>query len=298
MKRFFTLLLVIPLCLVNPPSVSGGPITILFDTTHPDPAFGGSDNTLEGVYSNLRDIALARGDAISELTGSPGAITPSALAGVNLFISFDPGPTNGGGNSFLPGEITALHNFIASGGFVFVAGDNTTFDLGAATNITAPYGLQFYNGVQGPVSLVPVASDILTAGLDPGTSINFEGSGTPITVSGTGTKILAVDSNNPTVVTYAYGDNGNVLIFSNAHLFSNPSLFADGSGEKHQLLQDMFAHFEALESAAAVPEPSALITALAGLSAFAWMCRRHCGRVIFAPRSTTYLRWPNFSSAH
>ncbi len=101
----FILLIAISLCCRS--ALAG---RILWDDSHDT-----DGDELTGNYAAFATLMASAGQTLVELNGSPGAITPQALNGMNAVYLWDTEL------AFTNSEITALHNFVAAGGGMFVA---------------------------------------------------------------------------------------------------------------------------------------------------------------------------------
>jgi hypothetical protein len=121
-------------------------------------------------YSNDRfDDARAElqnaGHTLANLPGVPGAITPAALAGYEVFF------TGTLDDSYTPAEIAVLQGFVAGGGGVLVAHDSGWGSNGATPSVNdflAPYGMQLAGNSIGAGGLIVSGfeSHCLTEGIE------------------------------------------------------------------------------------------------------------------------------------
>jgi hypothetical protein len=91
------------------------------------------------VFSTARTALNNAGHTLTALSGSPGAITPAALAPYDVFY------TGTLMEAYLASEITALQDFVTAGGCVVVTHDGG-YESDSATpslnTFLAPYGMQ------------------------------------------------------------------------------------------------------------------------------------------------------------
>src|SRR4051812_15895156 len=109
MTRFLCCLLI--LCAANATTAA----TILWDDSH-----DADDDELTGNSSSFAAAMTTAGYTLFELNGSPGAITPAALTGMNAVFIWD------NELALTANEIVTLHGYVAAGGGLFVAGDGGT----------------------------------------------------------------------------------------------------------------------------------------------------------------------------
>jgi hypothetical protein len=86
--------------------------SVLFDDAHDT-----DDDELAGPLSSFATILQGHGISITELDGSPGAITPAILSGYDALFIID------AEQSYTPGEMSAIGSFVAGGHGLLIAGN-------------------------------------------------------------------------------------------------------------------------------------------------------------------------------
>jgi hypothetical protein len=191
---YFILFMCLTLCCR--PALAG---KILWDDSHDT-----DGDELTGNFSGFAATMASAGQTLVELNGSPGAITPQALNGINAVFLWD------AELALTNSEITALQNFVASGGGLFVAWDAGT-NLASNNALLAPYGLLISDLDQSGASVSGFISHPVTAGVNTiqtsfGTTVGVTGSGIDLTVATGMSDILAVSAAPNRVV--VFGDTG------------------------------------------------------------------------------------------
>ncbi len=199
---------------------------ILWDDAHDT-----NGDELSGNYSEFRDLVIAADHTITELDGSPGAITPAVLAGIDVLMIFD------AESSFTASEFTAIQNFVSGNGHLFVAGEHASaFARSSHNTLLAPYGIQFLSSPSSIDDLNFFNPDPLTVGL---ASVEYS-SGGALNVTGPGTKILGRTSATGHIG-YAIDSNNRVLVLSDSDALKNTYIAPGNDNER--LVVNMLEEF-------------------------------------------------------
>jgi hypothetical protein len=129
---------------------SGSTVKLLSDVTG-----GSAGDSVQEINDHYNSLS-----GVSSSVVSPGTtISPTLLAGVDLFLSFLPS------DDYAAGEITALENYLTGGGSLFFLGENNNF---TATNTRINAAL---SGLGSGMSIV---SALIDAGFNTTTNIDAD----------------------------------------------------------------------------------------------------------------------------
>lgn len=141
-------------------------LDLLFDESHAQFVSMAS----EPAFAAALDLLTGAGHTISVLPGSPGAITPDTLVGVDVFV------TGIVGANYQPSELAALHDFVSSGGGLFVnhgAGLSSDNFVPTVNQLLSPSGIVLSTDELFPGGVVvtglvahPVTEGLTSIGLD------------------------------------------------------------------------------------------------------------------------------------
>ncbi|MDJ0872049.1 MAG: PEP-CTERM sorting domain-containing protein [Gammaproteobacteria bacterium] len=258
-----TLLLMLLVGLSFGPSAYGIPLNVLWDDSHDN-----DGDELNGNFSGFRDIVVDEGHTIRELNGTPGSLMSSALSTVDLLVLTDLEL------AFTGSEITAVSEFVLSGGFLFVVGEQaTSFNTGSHNSLFAALGSGVvFNQDDDVVSQQFIVPDALTAGIS---EIAFGDPGYPggsVSVTGPHSRVLARESATGRVG-YALGRDGQLLVLTDSSALGNGSAVGGRLPLNQQLVRNMLSHFEDF-TPRSVPAPSTLALMAIGLVGAGFAGRR------------------------
>jgi hypothetical protein len=240
MRRFVLLPIVVAaMSLLTTVPLAAASLAIVWDDSHDGVEIPADE--LSGHYSEFAGLVTAAGHSLTELNGSPGALTPATLAAYDVVMIFDAEA------AITTTEIADLQAFVAAGGGLFIAGDRPlAFNRTRHNLLLAPYGISFTTidlvdgtNTNAAFDLSVWSPDPLTAGL---TVVDFFSSGT-LSVAGAGTKILGSTAPDGHVG-FAYGADGAVVVLADADVFTNRILSPGDDQEK--LLHNILDHFASM----------------------------------------------------
>jgi hypothetical protein len=159
---------------------------------------------------------------LTNLTGSPGAITSSALDGIDILVLPDCEL------AFTAAEITAIQNFVSNGGALFAIGEwPGAFNYASYNDLLSPYGITFDDTIDSMEDGTYFEPSPVTAGVS---LVDLAACGGLIVIA-PGRPLGWTDDGYEFLAQYeGWNGNGNIVVIADTAPFANSGLPSGSSG--------------------------------------------------------------------